>query len=467
MRARSAAEKPPSGPIRMAQAPPAAPPSAWVTGAASPPSSQNISRRFAAPGRQQAPEVLGLENLRDVHPPRLFGAFHRDGGEAGDVGAIGVGALGDHRPHAARAQLGRLLDDGLQPRALDQGDDEVEVGPARLRPRARFDEESATAACPCSTTRARHSPSRPLNSSTSSPTPRRMTPRRKWAWPRVGHDPRIGLQVIGYEKSDHIGSPHRLCSQPWPRRRTTRATCANSRSVWCATRNGRCAPGAKALVIFEGRDGAGKDGTIKRITEHLAPRNTRVVALPKPSDRQTTQWYFQRYVAHLPAAGEFVLFNRSWYNRAGVEPVMGFCTPRETRGLPARRARLRADAGGGRHPAGQDLARHLQERTGQEARRAADDPLKQLKVSDLDGVAQKKWKAYSEARDEMLGRTHTPIAPWTCVRADHKKTARLNVIRHLLHTLAPPEVTAKIEAPDPKILFPFEEAALKDGRLAK
>ena len=97
--------------------------------------------------------------------------------------------------------------------------------------------------------------------------------------------------------------------------------------------------GAKALVIFEGRDGAGKDGTIARITEHLAPRNTRVVALPKPSDRERTEWYFQRYIHYLPAAGELVIFNRSWYNRAGVEPVMGFCTPREHRGLPARRAR--------------------------------------------------------------------------------------------------------------------------------
>jgi polyphosphate kinase len=225
--------------------------------------------------------------------------------------------------------------------------------------------------------------------------------------------------------------------------------------------------GAKALVIFEGRDGAGKDGTIARITEHLAARNTRIVALPKPSDRQTTQWYFQRYIAHLPAKGDLVIFNRSWYNRAGVEPVMGFCTPLESeeflRDVPAlermleeadiRLVKIWLDISKG------EQAKRL------EARR--DDPLKQLKVSDLDGVAQKKWKAYSKARDEMLSRTHTAIAPWTCVRANHKKAARLNVIRHLLHTLAPADLTAKIDAPDPKVLFPFEEAALSDGRLDK
>jgi polyphosphate kinase 2 len=225
--------------------------------------------------------------------------------------------------------------------------------------------------------------------------------------------------------------------------------------------------GAKALVIFEGRDGAGKDGTISRVTQHLATRNTRVLALPKPSDRQTTQWYFQRYIAHLPARGELVIFNRSWYNRAGVEPVMGFCTPRETedflRDVPALE-RMLQEADIRLIKIWLDISK-IEQAKRLDARR--DDPLKQLKVSDLDGVAQKEWKAYSKARDEMLGRTHTAITPWTCVRADDKKAARLNVIRFLLHALAPPEVTAKIDAPDPKILFPFEEAALKDGRLAK
>jgi len=226
------------------------------------------------------------------------------------------------------------------------------------------------------------------------------------------------------------------------------------------------ASGAKALVIFEGRDGAGKDGTIKRIIEHLAPRNTRAISLPRPSDRQRTEWYFQRYIPFLPAAGDFVIFNRSWYNRAGVEPVMGFCTPRETedflRDVPSLE-RMLEEADIRLVKIWLDIDKKEQAAR-LDSRR--EDPLKQLKVSDLDKLAQKKWKAYSRARDEMLRRTHTAIAPWICVRADHKKKTRLNVIRHLLMVLAPAAVREDTEAPDPKILFPFEEAAIEDGRLA-
>jgi polyphosphate kinase 2 len=223
--------------------------------------------------------------------------------------------------------------------------------------------------------------------------------------------------------------------------------------------------GAKALVILEGRDGAGKDGTIARITQHLAPRNTRVVSLPKPSDRERSEWYFQRYVRRLPAAGEIVIFNRSWYNRAGVEPVMGFCTEQEhalfLRDAPAfermlqesdiRLVKIWLDISKG------EQAERLR------ARR--EDPLKQLKISDLDKAAQKKWKAYSAARDQMLSLTHSAIAPWVCVRADHKKAARLNVIRHLLHTLASDEIRAEVAPPDSKVPFSFEESAMTDGRL--
>ena len=225
--------------------------------------------------------------------------------------------------------------------------------------------------------------------------------------------------------------------------------------------------GAKALVILEGRDGAGKDGTIARITQHLAPRNTRAVSLPKPSDRERSEWYFQRYVRRLPAAGEFVIFNRSWYNRAGVEPVMGFCTPREhedfLRDVPAFE-RMLEEADLRIVKIWLDISKDEQA-TRLQARR--DDPLKQLKTSDLDMVAQKKWKDYSAARDQMLLRTHTPIASWVCVRADHKKRARLNVIRHLIQTLAPADVRADYAPADADILFPFEESALSDGRLAK
>lgn len=225
--------------------------------------------------------------------------------------------------------------------------------------------------------------------------------------------------------------------------------------------------GAKALVIFEGRDGAGKDGTIGRITEHLAPRNTRVVSLPKPSDRQRSEWYFQRYVRHLPASGEFVLFNRSWYNRAGVEPVMGFCTLEE-------HAEFLEEA-----PAMERMVEHAGIRLvklwldiskkEQASRLTArqTDPLKRLKISDLDRAAQAKWRAYSKARNEMLEATNTAEAPWVCVRADHKKALRLNVIRHLLHVLAPPAIARDFEAADAEVLFPYESAAHSDGRLAK
>jgi len=225
--------------------------------------------------------------------------------------------------------------------------------------------------------------------------------------------------------------------------------------------------GAKALVIFEGRDGAGKDGTIARVTQHLAPRNTRAVSLPKPSDRERSEWYFQRYVRRLPAAREFVIFNRSWYNRAGVEPVMGFCTPREhenfLRDVPAFE-RMLQEADLPIVKLWLDISKQEQARR-LEARRK--DPLKKLKTSDLDKAAQQKWKDYSAARNEMLLRTHTPIAPWVCVRADHKKKARLNVIRHLIQILAPAEIRADYPLPGPDILFPFEESALTDGRLAK
>jgi polyphosphate kinase 2 len=225
--------------------------------------------------------------------------------------------------------------------------------------------------------------------------------------------------------------------------------------------------GAKALVIFEGRDGAGKDGTIARIIQHLAPRATRVVSLPRPSDRDRSEWYFQRYVRHLPAAGQLVIFNRSWYNRAGVEPVMGFCTPREhedfLRDVPAFE-RMLEEAELPIVKIWLDISKPEQADRLQ-ARR--DDPLRQLKISALDGEAQKKWKDYSAARNQMLIRTHTPSAPWVCVRADHKKRARLSVIRHLIQVLAPSDIRSRFGPPDPEVLFPFEEPALEDGRLAK
>jgi polyphosphate kinase 2 len=225
--------------------------------------------------------------------------------------------------------------------------------------------------------------------------------------------------------------------------------------------------GEKVLIIFEGRDAAGKDGAIRVLTEHLSVRNTRVVALPKPSDRERSQWYFQRYVPRLPAAGETVIFNRSWYNRAGVERVMGFSTPEEQesflRDVPTFEAML-LENGLKIVKLWLDVSKAEQ---AQRLKERCTDPLKALKASPLDAAAQEKWDAYSEARDRMLTHTSTALSPWTCVRADHKHKARLAILSCLAHRLAPPKIAADVPPPDPAMLFPFESAALTDGRLAR
>lgn len=219
--------------------------------------------------------------------------------------------------------------------------------------------------------------------------------------------------------------------------------------------------GLKVLIIFEGRDSAGKDGAIKRITEFMSPRQTRVVALPKPTERETSQWYFQRYVPHLPAAGETVIFNRSWYNRGGVEPVMGFCTPEQHEQFlkdAPRFERMLTDSGVVLIKLWLDISK------GEQAKRLAErmeDPLKKFKVSSLDAEAQGRWDAYSAARDRMLDETDSGPAPWTVVATDDKKSARLNIIRHILNTLNRPGHAA--DKPDKDVLFP---AAKSKGRLA-
>ena len=160
------------------------------------------------------------------------------------------------------------------------------------------------------------------------------------------------------------------------------------------------------------------------------------MALPKPTERETTQWYFQRYVPHLPAAGETTIFNRSWYNRAGVEPVMGFCTPEQTTTFlkhAPRFERALAEDGIRLIKLWLDISREEQSRRLEER---VENPLKRFKVSPLDAEAQKRWDAYSAARDRMLAETHVPHAPWTVIATDHKKTARLNVIRHVLQRLS-------------------------------
>mgnify|MGYP001156542454 CR=1 FL=1 len=224
--------------------------------------------------------------------------------------------------------------------------------------------------------------------------------------------------------------------------------------------------GHKVLVIFEGRDASGKDGTIKRIVEHLSPRETRVVALGKPSDRDNTSWYFQRYVAHLPAAQELVLFNRSWYNRAGVERVMEFCTDREYECfmedvLPFEHMLIGSGI--------QILKYYLDIGKKEQKRRLRDrrqDPLKQWKTSPIDEVAVKHWDDYTEARDLMLARTSSPLSPWIVVRADDKHRAQLNVIRDLLARLACPQTDKHLAVPDINVVFPYDEAHARAGLLA-
>lgn len=188
----------------------------------------------------------------------------------------------------------------------------------------------------------------------------------------------------------------------------------------------------KLLVILEGRDAAGKDGTIKALTIHLSPRETRVVALGKPSDRQEHEWYFERYSVHLPVSGEFVLFNRSWYNRAGVEKVMGFCSEKEYKSfftVVKLFEKMLADAGFIILKYYLDVSKKEQERR---LKDRETDPLKQWKISPIDSEAQKHWKDYSEARNEMLLRTNFKHAPWFVVNADNKKASHVALITHLL-----------------------------------
>jgi len=227
------------------------------------------------------------------------------------------------------------------------------------------------------------------------------------------------------------------------------------------------AEGRRILVILEGRDAAGKDGTIKHIVEHLSPRETRVVALGPPSDRDRHAWYFQRYVRYLPAAAEMVLFNRSWYNRAGVEPVMGFCTRREAREFLASVPdfeRMLVSAGIKLFKYYLDIDKREQKQRLAERKH---DPLKQWKLSPVDAKAQKMWRQYSAARDAMFERTHTAIAPWTIIRADDKHRARLNLIRDLLSRLDYPGRDKRLVKPDRDIVFPFEPRRLIDGSIAR
>ena len=215
--------------------------------------------------------------------------------------------------------------------------------------------------------------------------------------------------------------------------------------------------GAKVIVLFEGRDAAGKGGTIKRFMEHLNPRGARVVALEKPSEREQSQWFFQRYVRHFPAAGEIVMFDRSWYNRAGVERVMGFCTGSEylefMRQCPELERMLVRS--------GTFLFKYWFSVTQDEQASRFDsrltDPLKQWKISPIDLASLDKWDAYTQAKEAMFFYTDTADAPWTVIKSDDKKRARLACMQHFLSHLPYPDKDAEVVvSPDPMIVGPAE-----------
>src|SRR6478672_1984369 len=214
--------------------------------------------------------------------------------------------------------------------------------------------------------------------------------------------------------------------------------------------------GARIVIVFEGRDAAGKGGTIKRITEYLSPRVARITALPMPTEREKGPWYYQRYIAHLPAKGEIVLFDRSWYNRAGVEKVMGYCTPQEytlfLRQTPVFEQML-VDDGILLRKYWFSVSEKEQLRRFKSRHR---DPLRRWKLSPMDLESIKRWEDYSRAKDEMMLHTDTPTSPWFVVESDVKKHARLNMIAHLLSSISYTEV------PPPDVELPKRLTSTSD-----
>ncbi|EAI3913999.1 polyphosphate kinase 2 [Campylobacter lari] len=232
--------------------------------------------------------------------------------------------------------------------------------------------------------------------------------------------------------------------------------------------------GLKVLILIEGRDAAGKGGAIKRLIEHLNPRGCRVVALEKPSDVERTQWYFQRYVTHLPAAGEIVIFDRSWYNRAGVEPVMGFCTPNEHKKFLREVSsfeEMLLDSGILFFKFYFSVSKQEQKRRFEQRRT---DPLKQYKLSVVDEKSQELWDKYTLAKYSMLLASNTPKCPWVIINSDSKKKARINLFKYLLNSLEyPNKIKNKYFKYDKKLVRSGEEEirkmelSLNDEKLKK
>jgi polyphosphate kinase 2 len=219
------------------------------------------------------------------------------------------------------------------------------------------------------------------------------------------------------------------------------------------------------MVLFEGRDAAGKGGIIKALTERVSPRVFRVVALPTPSDREKTQMYIQRYMAHFPAAGEIVIFDRSWYNRAGVERVMGFCTKQQVRRFLELCPEIERYIVEG----GIQLVKYWMEVGDDEQKRRfearIDDPLRQWKLSPMDLPSRSRWYDYSRARDEMIEATDTKVAPWYIVRSDDKRAARLNCIEHLLELIPHQELPRKkVKVPRRDTKSAYDDQASLEGR---
>jgi polyphosphate kinase 2 len=249
------------------------------------------------------------------------------------------------------------------------------------------------------------------------------------------------------------------------KRRQYEKKVVNLQSELCRLQDWVKHKGLRVILVFEGRDAAGKGGTIRAITERVSPRVFRVVALPAPSDREKTQMYLQRYVQHFPAAGEIVIFDRSWYNRAGVEHVMGFCTSEQYRRfmeLCPLFERYVVDAG-------ILLIKYWMEVGKQEQQRRFEaritDPLRQWKLSPMDLESFRRWYEYSRARDKMLEATDTKYAPWHIVRSDNKRAARLNCISHLLSLIPYRKVPRdKVELPKRKKKDAYNDLASLKGR---
>jgi polyphosphate kinase 2 len=233
----------------------------------------------------------------------------------------------------------------------------------------------------------------------------------------------------------------------------------------CALQSWTKHTGARIIILFEGRDGAGKGGTIKALTERVSPRVFRITALPAPSDREKTQMYMQRYMEHFPAAGEIVIFDRSWYNRAGVEYVMGFCTEEQHRSFLERCPVMESYIVAG----GITLIKIWLEVSNEEQERRfqarIDDPVRQWELSPMDLPSRTRWYDYSRARDMMLEHTDTEIAPWHIVRSDDKKRARLNTIAHLLNQIPYKKVRQeKVKMPKRSAKGAYDDDASLQGR---